>query len=125
MGSEMCIRDRLRALTSRKATTIKLSTSVRTTLGPAERADEIEKWWSRIHDDDFDKWWSEQVQEAIYRTAVDATLANSDLTKNSELHTHATEIQRDAALAHLLAIESSHVWRATAWYRHLRSGFSR
>jgi glycosyltransferase involved in cell wall biosynthesis len=112
----------LRALTSRKATTIKLASSVRTTLSPSERSDEITQWWSRIHDDDFEVWWTEQIHEAIYQAAVDATLATAN---NTDVRIQVVETQRDAAVSALEALESSHVWRATAWYRHLRSGLSR
>ena len=99
----------LTAVTSRRATTVKLAAAQRTSMNPQERGDEVGAWWDRIHQPGFSDEWDRQVDDAVRTAATRATLiasAREDhiATLERQLGSMAHEIERLADdVAHLEA----------------------
>lgn len=120
----------LRAISSRRATTLKFPAPPRRRWTPLERRGELLRWRSRMRGGNSVTEWDAVIQEKTYQLAVNATLLRSQLTEvNARLSkVNEREASRkddyDAVLRQLGEIESSRTWRAMRGYRYLRGRFA-
>jgi GalNAc5-diNAcBac-PP-undecaprenol beta-1,3-glucosyltransferase len=133
-----------RGRTGSRATHLHFPESVRTAMSQAERVDELERWWRRIHDAGFEAELASLVAETTRQTAIDRELrvqqlqtevsAQAALASGLEERLSAAELDARSlqqklggalaalsrAEAALAAVESTRTWRLRGLLRKVR-----